>query len=57
MLEMGYSPAANDGPSPPGGEDVQPGHWQLRQPNCLSTPPSLSPAPSFTLLLSGSPRG
>ena len=56
MLEMGYSPAANDVPSPPRGEDVQPGHWQLRQPNCPSTPPSLLPAPSFPLLLSGSPR-
>jgi len=52
----GLQPRANDGPSPSRGEDVQPSHWQLRQPNCLSTQPSLSPAPSFTLLLSGSPR-
>lgn len=56
MLEMGYSPAADPGPSLPRGEDAQPGHWQLRQPNRLSTQPSLCPAPSSTLLLSGSPR-
>lgn len=56
MLETGYSPAADPGPSLPRGEDAQPGHWQLRQPNRLSTQPSLCPAPSSTLLLSGSPR-
>lgn len=46
MLETGYSPAADAGPSLPGDEDTQPGCWQLRQPNRLSTQPSLSPAPS-----------